>query len=1269
MPAKHAHVSRPWRRLIAAQVLGVYLAATLLPSSVYAAPTTPPASLAQVPQFLPMPLSPNLVITLDDSGSMRWAYMPDGMCSEHAARRVKSADYNPLYYDPRIRYEPPLRFNPSTGTYERLTTNFNAAYVNGFAPHLGTVDLSQDYRVTWSYDPASTGSTTTYGCSDARNRYAENPAADFYSAASGDRRQSPVEAYYYLYDPAVAGCVSPAITNDNCYRLVTVSSTSGPAVADINADGVIDAVDRDERQNFANWYSFYRTRNLLTVSSASLALAALPDSVRVAWQALTTCAAFGTGCAGWSGTTVDNRIRAFGTQHRANFYSWLLRLPAESNTPLREAMRRAGDYYRTSGVNSPYAQDPQVQVGTEFGCRPNFHLLMTDGLWNETTASFCSGTNCGNADGNGATLPDGVVFPSKDDTNHTAYALTRIYRDSNSDSLADVAFHYWRTDLRPDLPDNLVPYYADRNGTAAQQYWNPKNDPATWQHMVNFTVGLGLTSVMNVTNPVDIRWSGGTHQGQGYANLLSGAGSWPATKANESPGNVYDLWHAAINSRGLAFSAERPAELVDGFKRIVQEIMRARAVVGTAAASSVAYLDIGNAVFTAEFGRGSWAGNLYRREIDPSSLSFRATDASGNPRPRDSNDQPYVWRASDVLPLPNARRIFTMRTGSSARAPVVAFLPNDGDVGVDTAQMADLNSPLGAAADVIAYVRGDVSKESSAGGNFRDRPHLQPPAADNRRNVLGTIGNSSPMYVKDLDWGYDFLPASTSSAVTGRETYLAYLRANQGDASHPGRRGMVWTGSNSGMFHAFDAETGIERFAYVPRSVIRNLVSLVDPQYTHRYLVDGVPAQGDAHIATPVDGTVRWRTVVVSSLGAGGRAVFAIDATDPNALNETSVLWELDEQSLSASDYEKLGHVLGPAIVARVKDDTRPSGGRWVAVFGNGPESDEKTAALFVVDLETGSVVRVLDTRNGNASNPNGLSTPAPLFDANRQLIAVYAGDLRGNLWKFDLSGANPAAWSVAFNGNPLFTTRSPSNVGPAASRNRPQPIFAKPLLRLHPDGGVMVLFGTGKLISPGDRESEDVQTFYGIWDKPNESNGLSGNFRGSGGPLVQQALTAKSGEPLMYLMTDYDVNYAAGKRGWFFDLGVVYGTAGDATLVTPRERLIAAPVAFGQNLLAQTFVPSVDSCDLAGLSFLFRLNFLTGRFVGTGSFGTPQSAAIAMPGSFGLLPFVERLAQGGDPRNRTGVVFGIGLGGELSGRRMELGGFGAFRTWRQLLD
>jgi type IV pilus assembly protein PilY1 len=594
--------------------------------------------------------------------------------------------------------------------------------------------------------------------------------------------------------------------------------------------------------------------------------------------------------------------------------------------------------------------------------------------------------------------------------------------------------------------------------------------------------------------------------------------------------------------------------------------------------------------------------------------------------------------------------------------------------------MAELSSnPAASAADVIAYLRGDRSKERSAipPGNLRDRPRGA------NSNVLGSIVNSSPLYVKDDDFALDLLPTGTP----GRDTYQAFVRANAGVGGAPGRTPLIWVGSNGGMFHAFNADTGVEVFAYVPRAVIRNLPELTRPDYEHRYFVDGVPASGDAFIAPNGIGAPSWRTVVVSSLGAGGRSVFAIDATDPATLGAGSILWERDETSLSGSDYQYLGHVFGPAFTARAKN------GKWVAVFGNGPESDNKRAALFIVDLETGSPIRIIDTGDGDSANPNGLSTPAPVFDANQQLIAVYAGDLRGNLWKFDLSAASEGSWSVALGGQPLFQAR-----GPAGQR---QPIFARPLLRRHPLGGTMVIFGTGKLFSPGDKDDTAVQTLYGVWDKPSAVP-VSDSFR-SGTDMVQQAIKQKDvfdpsvagDEPTNYRLTNFPVDYGAGKRGWYLDLGVQYAVAGtavnraSAVVVTPRERMVVAPVQLGMNLLAQSFVPSADPCAPGGDSFLYRLDPLTGSFLGARSFGDPESGAVQVPGSFGLLPFYSRTgASVPPPGNGTpppspscppgatctcppgfDYIFSTGIDGSISGRCVPRGGIGAMRTWRQIIQ
>jgi len=186
---------------------------------------------------------------------------------------------------------------------------------------------------------------------------------------NNDPAPAAVPAYYYVFDVtnAAACALSGADTNNACYDIKIVSTTSGPGTLDLNGDGVINATDRDERQNFANWYSFARTRNLATITAASLAFAALDPSARLAWQALNTCRGSTSNfvndhCDGWKNTlSVSNAIRPYTGTHKGDFYAWMSQLPTEGNTPLPAAMTRAGNYYTTHGENSPY--DNEFGVG------------------------------------------------------------------------------------------------------------------------------------------------------------------------------------------------------------------------------------------------------------------------------------------------------------------------------------------------------------------------------------------------------------------------------------------------------------------------------------------------------------------------------------------------------------------------------------------------------------------------------------------------------------------------------------------------------------------------------------------------------------------------------------------------------------------------------------------------------------------------------------------------------------------------------------------
>lgn len=1054
----------------------LHCARILASLALYATSVAPALSaVSNLPLFLVAGVEPNIVVTLDDSGSMQWAYVPDNLDAYASTRRFKSATFNPLYYDPNKTYSPAV---DASGNLQ--STGFTSARINGFDSTRGTVNLSTSYRPTLSYNPSSTSQS-----------FASNPAADFPGKTS-----SGVAAYYYVFDAALANC-DGTTNDDDCYKLVTVSSTSGP-------NGT------DERQNFANWYSFYRTRNLMTATAATLAFKNIGDDVRLAWQNLHTCANnfSGSSCTGWSSASYDNRIRKFGGSHRTNFYNWLFRLPASGGTPLRTALQRAGNYYTTSanadspGVGSPYAYDPQVTEKPVRSCRPNFLVLMTDGIWNSDTI-----TSFGNADNTGKTLPDAKV-----------YTPQAPYKDNNSNSLADMAFYYWSTDLYPALSNSLQAYLADNTGTETQKYWNPKNDPATWQHMVTFTIGLGLTT--SLTNP---DWGGNTYAGD-YEALRAGTKSWPATGSDVSPGNAYDLWHAAINSRGQFFSAEDSSQIYQAFQTILDRVNKTTGSASAISANSQR-VDTNTLIYQASFESATWSGELtaYKLEIDGS---------IGNKQ----------WAASESLPGHNARNIYTW-TNSTTKGQEFKL------ANLTATQKGYLGTDDTERQKVIDYIRGDQSNEAKKGGTYRDRT-----------SVLGDIVNSDPAFVKSLDFGYVSLPIGT----LGQDTYAAFRDANKD------RTAMLYVGANDGMLHALDAQTGVEKFAYIPDSVIPKLKNLTDPAYVHSYYVDGPVAVGDAYITTQAGSG--WRTVLVGTAGAGAKSVFALDITNPDTFSNKNIMWEIS----SATDSD-LGYVLGQPVIARMQDGT------WVAVFGNGYESANNRAVLFIVDLQTGAILRKIDTKVGSSTTANGLAAPALLADPNRTITTVYAGDKLGNLWKFDVSGTTPSQWTSAFksgaNPAPLFTAKD--NLGAA------QPISSGLELFSHQDGGVVVLFGTGKYFETNDNLNTQRQTFYGIWDKP-DGNAITYSNRDD--VLQKQDIlieTNKFGQELRGV-TQNGVDWST-KRGWYIELLSPSATSNTG------ERVVTEPIIRYDRVVFVSVIPSSDPCQYGGESWLMEVDALTG--------------------------------------------------------------------------
>ena len=1051
--------------------------------------------LSDVPLYVLEGVGPNIILTMDDSGSMYWSFMPDGVFWQDATKRAKSSAYNRIYYDPSITYTPPVdQDGASLGD-----ATFTAAWNDGFNKADCSINLSANYRPTWYYGNHCDGW-------DSWMEYAGGAEP----------------AYYYLFDASNSNC-NGATYDEDCYDKVVVSSSSGPS-------------STDERVNFANWYSYYRKRIYLTKTSASQAFANLSGDFRMAHQTINA-----------GGSNNLTSVEKYTGTARSNFFQWLFDVEATGGTPLRAGMKRAGDYLSTA---EPYRDDPADSSSIERTCRQNFQVMMTDGYWNSSAGIS------GNVDNQNHTL-------ESNELNITSYTPSAPYKDSNSSYLADNAFHYWATDLRPTLdnevPTNIADQSSDIDGDGdvdnADIFWNPKNNPASWQHMVNYTIGMGVDGQRAF--PDD------------YADLLSGSTSWGWDY-------IDDLWHAAINSRGKYFSASNASEMVASFADIVGNIIDRTGSSAAVSLNSGAIMTT-TRVYQARFDTNGWAGHLLAKSV--------STGANCGTVPIGTVCQ-TLWDAACSLNGGTCEATGTSVTAQSSRRIITMNSSTSQGVGFDWSQLSaaqqgqlrDPDGALGAAAqgtvqygeDVLAFLRGSRTLEVSNGGTFR-----------NRTSILGDIIHSNPIYVGPPDRYY-----KVNSNFPEATFYAAFITNNAS------RESMVYAGSNDGMLHGFLASDGEERIAYLPNEVFGNLWKLHATDYAHTSYVDGPLVEGDVYYGGA------WHSVIVGGLGLGGQGYYALDVTNPVTLNESNanniLLWEFTD-----ADDADLGYSFGkPAIV-------RLNNGKWAAVFGNGLNNTDSSdasvsgngqAAVFIVDIETGGIIKKLETNVGSADDPEGSSRPNGIIgmtpvDLDNDFVtdAIYATDLFGNLWAFDLSSSNTNQWTSKYgngsNPEPLFTAKD-------ASGNA-QPITTPPIVGRHPLGiGVLVYFGTGKYLGQGDIVDTSSQSFYGIWDD-DATNGFNRST------LLEQTITSVnltqfsgadarvvSDTPIRW---DDGVNPVASdeKRGWYIDLP------------ESGERVHQEPLLRHGRIIFVTVTPSDDPCKSGGSSWLMELDAYSGSRLG----------------------------------------------------------------------
>ncbi|MDD0809527.1 PilC/PilY family type IV pilus protein [Curvibacter sp. RS43] len=960
-----------------------------------------------------------------------------------------------------------------------------------------------------------------------------------------------------------------------------------------------------------------------------LALDAIPDGrLRLGFQSLARCQ---------PGSAVVNpepgcpalRLRTLDANARQLWRHWLQGLRPSANLSAHVLMAEAGRFMRSRGPEGPYAAQPGQQETPVASCRKSTHLLISNDAWNGVQSAEAGALPQASEDGQRWTLPDGRVY----DPYSVTGAQTRVYRDAHAHavttpkgqpqgSLADVAFTHWAQDLQPDLPDQLTPLWheiAQPEPWGLEAYWNPRNNPATWQHLLTHALVSGAGA--RLPGPQDAGRSGpawGGHDRAGdFAALVGGRLGWcnPFSKASSADGpwppqactsvpeaRLQDLWHAALNGRGRFIAAADAWRWRQGLDSLLAQVLNDAALPAQEQTLLTQTQSDPQGVLQAGFLQRSWRGWLQASAWQGvTGLARVPTWEAGEQLDRVPPEQRVIWSH-------NGRQAirFDWAELSPSQQAALAGVPAAWALQPEHTEQGQ---------SLWRYARGERSLEMRWGGPWR-----------NRASVLGAIVHSQPWVLN---------PPDASLPGVGHAAFAERLRA---------RPRLVFVGALDGALHGFDGATGLERLAYVPLGALPALRTWADPAGSRPYTVDGSPFAGDFW-----DGQV-WRTALVGSLGRGGRGYFVLDVTDPSRWTDSLAapgVW-LDRTDDPDPD---LGHLVfapsrDPAQPDRSGQVTQLNNGRWAVLLGNGVNSASEQAVLLVQYLD-GARERLKLPTDGQGGQGNGLSTPQVIdLDGDGRADLVYAGDQWGQLWKFDLSSGQSAAWGVAWGGRPLLVARD--------ALGQPQPITVPPMWTPHPLGGLMLSWGTGRALSEADLPSKTPQSLYSVWDNTPISQVPQGLVLGASQPLparwrqtqpvplVEQRLSPSEGvgDPPFYRSTREPVPYAGqpAARGWFLDLP------------TPGERVLEAGRAVQRlfwvhsDILTQP-VPSADACEERWLPAQGRdylLDVFTGSAPASAS-GVLQTGDARTP-SRGLVGVIA-WRSGGGPRLWRGQGLGEWLG------------------------
>ena len=437
------------------------------------------------------------------------------------------------------------------------------------------------------------------------------------------------------------------------------------------------------------------------------------------------------------------------------------------------------------------------------------------------------------------------------------------------------------------------------------------------------------------------------------------------------------------------------------------------------------------------------------------------------------------------------------------------------------------------------------------------------------------------------------------------------------------RHRVVVVGSNDGMFHAFDAGfydqyadsftagTGDELWAFIPPDLLPKLKKTL---VWHQYMVDGTPSVSDIWVPSRYGDNIKdpdeWHTILIFGERQGGRYYTALDVT--NTISP-AYLWSFTD--------DEMGQTWSKPAIGRVQiSQPGIQGETWIAAFGGGTYDSTMSDApkgrgFYIVNAYTGNLIWKITYMDGK-TNSEYMDSPIPGnprwvdYDSDGYIDYFYVGDLRGRLWRIDVTSLDPSEWTAT----PIFISQET------------QPIYTAPSVTIDPNKNLWIYFGSGNRAEPMDTTQSGV--FYAVKDF------------GQTSPLTESDLA--------------DVTFGghATSNGWYYRLG----TGGKN-----GEKLVSGPDVFAGKVYFTTYQPIISDnpCGVAGDARLYSFNYITGHRYYTELIGKgmPTKPQISVSQSTGVPVLIATTSTGqvitkqlGEPLPLSRLIYWRELKGQQGG-------------------